>query len=177
MIDESLVFSATALIMTSMGSSSSGFSTNILIVITVAAAMLAVLIISFMVIVIYCVIKKKHKKNTSMPYPTTSNLEEDCIYDEIGKGTSLSKDYNNAKSSNENALYEYPMPSPGRTCHNNYKKPASFSMTKINDTYEVVNNNNSGNFPEMDANAAYESIQAGNDDAVEDLMYSNADQP
>ena len=176
MIDGSLVFSATALIMTSIGSSSSGFSTNILIVITVAAAMFAVLIISFMVIVIYCVIKKKHKKNTSMPYPTTTNLEEDCIYDEIGKGTSLSKDYNNAKSSDKDGLHEYPKSSPGRTSHNNYKKPVRFSMTEINDAYGVFNNNDSGNFPEMDANAGYASIQAGSDDAVEDHIYSSADQ-
>ena len=161
---------------------SSGFSTtNIQIVTAVAAGMFAVLIISSLVIVIYCVIK--HKKNTSTLYPSTCNSEEDYIYIDITKGTALSKDYNNAKSSDNNAkssdkdeLYENPMPSPGRTSHNDYKKPASFPMTKINDAYGVVNNNNSGNFPEMDANPAYESIQTGYGDVVEDDIHSSADE-
>ena len=173
MIDELLFFSVAALF-TGSGGSSSGFS-SILIVIAVAVAIFAVLIISFMVIVIYCVIKKKRKKNTSIPYPTTSK-SVDYVYDEIGKGTALSKDYDNAKSSDKDALYEYPKSSSGKTSDYDYMTPASFSMTKINDAYGVVNNNNSGNFPAMNANAAYAAIQTGNDGAVEDHIYSRADE-
>ena len=171
MIDESLLFSATALIMTSRG----GFSTNILIVISVAAAMFAVFIISFMVIVIY-IIKKQHKNNTSMPNPTTSNSEQDYIYDEISNVTVPSKDCHNMKSSDKDVLYDYPKSCSGRASDYDYTKPASFSMTKINDAYGVVNKDNRGNFPIMHANAAYASIKTGNDDAVEDHIHSSADQ-
>ena len=172
MIDELLLFSATALIMTSRG----GFSTNIVIVISVGSAMFTVFIISFMVIVIYCIIKKKHKKNTSMPNPTTSNSEQVYIYDEISKGTALSKDCNKANSSDKDVLYDYPKSCSGRTSYYDYTKPASFSMTKINDAYGVVNKDNRGNFPIMHANAAYASIKTGNDGVVEDHIYSSADQ-
>jgi len=145
---------------------------NILLIASAAggAAILAIIVIIIIVIVIYCLARSKRDKATSVQPPKDSaDKSDDYLYDEIGKGTALSVEYDYAKCSNKGPVYEYPKRTPG---DRDYIDPRlnSFQMTKTNAAYGVLSN--SVKLQTIQPNAAYAAVNTVEE---EDHIYSEAE--